>query len=412
MQVAKLAHTKSSCQPLRTAIWYAHELDWPLFPLHGISEEGGCTCSLGRVCSHPGKHPSVRNWQRAATTSEKQVEKWANRFPLANPGIPTGRRTHILVLDIDPRNGGSVAALESEFGALPETPAVATGGDGEHRFFRLPDGATIGNKTAIRPGVDIKGDGGLVVVPPARHVSGKDYAWKLEPFAVPFAEPPDWLSLFYSASDFFGGGDSSVSDFGKTQAKHIACVKLALKGVSASLSEAIAGTIPTAFGTRNRRIFDLARILKSSIETANKRPIDLRHIVEQWHRLALPSIKTKGFPETWTDFSLAWDRVRRPVGPRLADIAASASAAVAPEWASVYDDDRIGQLVCLLAELQCVNDGRPFFIGCRQIGKIFDVSHMTANEWMRRLERDGVIERVFTGHTGRASEFRFIGGPA
>lgn len=42
----------------------------------------------------------------------------------------------------------------------------------------------------ILPGVDIRADGGFVVLPPTVHPSGKRYAWELEPGAVEFAPYP------------------------------------------------------------------------------------------------------------------------------------------------------------------------------------------------------------------------------
>ena len=77
----------------------------------------------------------------------------------------------MLVLDIDPSDGGlqSLAALERESGPLPGTARSRTGGGGVHVFFRYPPGKDVRNSAGwLGPGLDVRGEGGYVVVPPSR----------------------------------------------------------------------------------------------------------------------------------------------------------------------------------------------------------------------------------------------------
>src|SRR5262249_2289974 len=76
--------------------------------------------------------------------------------------------------------------------------------------------------------------------------------------------------------------------------KHIACV------TSAAI-DAIEASLPAGPGQRNRKVFDLARRLKA-MAGRDTSPAMLRGIVKEWHRRALPVIRTKDFVETWTDF--------------------------------------------------------------------------------------------------------------
>ena len=64
-------------------------------------------------------------------------------------------------------------------GARLPAPIVETGGGGRHFYFRLPDGAEgVGNSTGVLgPGVDVRGEGGMVVAPPSVHESGERYRW-------------------------------------------------------------------------------------------------------------------------------------------------------------------------------------------------------------------------------------------
>ncbi len=163
--------------------------------LHGIRTDGACTCGQAQ-CSSPGKHPVTRNGVLDATTSLKQLKAWSERYPNGNIGIATDPGSNIVVLDIDPAHGGqeSLDALEAEFGPLPVTPTVETGGGGRHYYFRLPEGE-IRNRAGIRPGIDIRGSNGYVVAPSSRHASGGDYIWAEGPecASVPLADLPAWL---------------------------------------------------------------------------------------------------------------------------------------------------------------------------------------------------------------------------
>jgi len=146
----------------------------------------------------PGKkHPLIR-WapyqQRRA--EEREVRLWFGRWPDANIGIVTGLVSGLLVLDIDPQNGGgeALAALEARHGPLPATVEASTGGGGRHLYFRHP-GPETHNKVGMAPGIDLRADGGLVVAPPSLHPSGRHYVWVAgrDPDAIPLAALPPWL---------------------------------------------------------------------------------------------------------------------------------------------------------------------------------------------------------------------------
>ncbi len=101
---------------------------------------------------------------------------WWRACPSANVGVRTGGG--LLVLDIDPRNGGDEAlrALLAKHGPLPVTPTVITGGKGQH-FYLSFDGS-LSSKTGLFRGIDVKADGGYVVAPPSFHIKGERYRWE------------------------------------------------------------------------------------------------------------------------------------------------------------------------------------------------------------------------------------------
>lgn len=121
-----------------------------------------------------------------------EIETWFARWPEANVGLVTGTVSGLVVLDVDPRHGGehSLRAL----GESGRTVEAETGGGGRHYYYRHPGGVVRG-KVAVRPGLDLRADGGLVVAPPSIHPSGRPYRWVAGrgPEEVALAPMPDWL---------------------------------------------------------------------------------------------------------------------------------------------------------------------------------------------------------------------------
>jgi len=75
-----------------------------------------------------GKKPYISNWQNEATTSEEKIVEWWTKWPTANIGIATGRKSDGLVvidLDIDDNKGINgyevLKEWQREHGNLPET---------------------------------------------------------------------------------------------------------------------------------------------------------------------------------------------------------------------------------------------------------------------------------------------------
>lgn len=84
--------------------------------------------------------------------------------------------------------------LISEHGLLPDTVEAKSGGGGRHILFQYP-GSINAFKSSIKPGIDIKADGGYIVAAPSLHDSGNLYEWELSshPLRVALAKAPEWL---------------------------------------------------------------------------------------------------------------------------------------------------------------------------------------------------------------------------
>ena len=159
-----------------SALWYAAH-GWFVLPLHSM-RDSVCTCGKSG-CSSPAKHPHTKNGVKDASADPSVIGRWWKQWPGANVGVCAGARSGIVVLDIDPRHGGdtSLAAFTHEHGELPATVEALTGGGGRHLVFQYPGGA-LGNRTSVRPGLDVRGDGGYIVVAPSLHASGQRYRWR------------------------------------------------------------------------------------------------------------------------------------------------------------------------------------------------------------------------------------------
>ena len=161
---------------LDAALCYAAR-GWQVVPMYEPTAEGHCSCRLGPACSHPAKHPRTLHGVHDASSSKPTLRAWLETWPQASVGVVTGRSSDLIVVDIDPRNGGdeSLARLEQEVGPLPETVAVATGGGGRHLYFHHPGGSIRNRALRMYRGIDLKGDGGIVVAPPSMHACGLRY---------------------------------------------------------------------------------------------------------------------------------------------------------------------------------------------------------------------------------------------
>jgi hypothetical protein len=99
------------------ASWYASQ-GWSILPCYGIVG-GRCTC--GGAHAEPkdvGKHPSLPEWNKYATTDAEVVTQWWEKSPDMNIGVMC-KASGFFVIDIDPRSGGpdSFEKFEARYNA-------------------------------------------------------------------------------------------------------------------------------------------------------------------------------------------------------------------------------------------------------------------------------------------------------
>jgi hypothetical protein len=128
-----------------------------------------------------------------ATTDPAVVTAWWNQWPAALIGMRTGRASGRYVLDIDvkkPGENGFDSLEDLGYQPLPATPMAHTQTGGVHVYFRSE--RELRNSTGdLAPGLDVRGDGGYVILPSP----GSGYAW--DPIwnfdTIGMAPAPDWL---------------------------------------------------------------------------------------------------------------------------------------------------------------------------------------------------------------------------
>jgi Bifunctional DNA primase/polymerase, N-terminal/Primase C terminal 1 (PriCT-1) len=151
------------------------------------------------------KTPYTPHGHLDATTDRSRLNAWWNRYPDANPAMPTGERSGVFVLDVDADKWGfgSLEVLQEENGELPTTYAVKTGGGGLHHYFRLPPGAEIRNSAGkLGRGLDVRGEGGYVLLPTSTTERTYEVLEK-----QPIADAPAWLVELLREPDVSAVGD-------------------------------------------------------------------------------------------------------------------------------------------------------------------------------------------------------------
>jgi predicted P-loop ATPase len=140
-----------------------------------------------------GKEPLTQRGFKAATTEIAQINEWWAQWPNANIGVACGEPSCGLLaidLDIDEDKGIDGAESLSEWQkqegiTLPRTANTLTGRGGQHWLYRTERATSC--RTGVLAGVDVRGDGGYIIVPPSQHPNGNLYAWECQVDDVPIA---------------------------------------------------------------------------------------------------------------------------------------------------------------------------------------------------------------------------------
>ncbi len=143
-----------------------------------------------------GKRPILNDWCNQAIRDPSQAERWLDKG--YNLAVVTGRDSGLVVLDIDPRNGGDEALdmLTQRLGPLPHTVTCDTGGGGVHFYFAHKD--DYPRKKTAHSGIDFQSDGRCAILPPSLHPDGGRYDWRHPPWEANVADFPEkWVHALF-----------------------------------------------------------------------------------------------------------------------------------------------------------------------------------------------------------------------
>jgi hypothetical protein len=142
---------------------------WPVFP-----------CGTN-------KRPITDHGLYDATTDMATVAEMFRRPGSALIGVPTGEASGFFVVDLDVKEGVSgLEWLAENQHRIPRTRTHRTRSGGQHLLFAMPAGRSIRNSASkLAPGVDVRGSGGYVIVPPST-------GYAIADDTMP-AEAPSWL---------------------------------------------------------------------------------------------------------------------------------------------------------------------------------------------------------------------------
>jgi len=123
------------------------------------------------------KRPRTRHGHLDATKDASTIENWRRLFDQGGAiATPTGNG--LLVIDVDPRNGGELPRW------APPTLTVTTQHQGWHLYYKLEGDDIKSRASLFGPGIDSKCAGGYVLVPPS-----PGYRWSsIRPRAILSAE--------------------------------------------------------------------------------------------------------------------------------------------------------------------------------------------------------------------------------
>jgi len=126
-----------------------------------------------------GLHP-IAAWHDASTTDQEMILHW---FDEGGPwhgtavAIDTGK-SGLTVIDLDVTEGkDGIAAWERENAASPMQVITPTGG--RHHYFKADPArpVTVHNRGEVADGIDVRGEGGLVIAPPSIDPRGGSWEW-------------------------------------------------------------------------------------------------------------------------------------------------------------------------------------------------------------------------------------------
>ena len=191
------------------------------------------------------------NGSKDATRDESSLRHLFGCRPDAVPAVMTGEGAQIVALDIDIKGGRhGLDSLELlGVSTHPQTVTAHTPSGGMHVLFQRPSHPVLSSQDRLGPGLEVKGDGAWITLPP-----GPGRAW--DPYLGPattLADMPAWMVVAEAATDNLSVALRTVRLQPITRYAEVA------------LDAAVKGIVTAPAGqqrdTLNREIYSIARLV-------------------------------------------------------------------------------------------------------------------------------------------------------
>lgn len=192
-------------------------------------------------CKAGGKQPATAHGCKDATDDPERIGAWWPKGSDLNVAMATGG---VVVIDFDDHGAeggpcGLDALAQWEAGHAPlnrDTVRVKSGsGRGEHWYYRADHGEIVRNQADGDSGVDVRGAGGYVLVPPSIHPNGERYRYINDPEHADLAPLGDAERAFIEHLRGGGrasrGGGSKVPVGGRNNALFMAGIRAQKAGL-------------------------------------------------------------------------------------------------------------------------------------------------------------------------------------
>jgi hypothetical protein len=139
-----------------------------------------------------------------ATNNPNLLKKYWRENPEANIGLPTGAENGFFVVEVDTKEGHATLTVDGQQsldkliadngGEWPQTRTVRSPSGSRHFYFTHPAGRKVNSSTSeLGEGIDVKGDGGMVIAPPSVNPKYPDRCYEVENPDEGTINAPAWL---------------------------------------------------------------------------------------------------------------------------------------------------------------------------------------------------------------------------
>jgi putative DNA primase/helicase len=243
--------------PDASAEWFKH--GWMPFPVRASDKQ-----PLIKWRTDPSALPE------SPAEAKALFEHMVSRHGVVMIGIALPHSVVVLDIDHRPEKGWDASCIRDElartFDIDNETPEALTPSGGRHLWLELPPGAEARNWTSAHKrfpidGIDIRTDGGFIIVPPSERGDGRQYTW------LPHLDGKDAASVQLASPALVAALAPPIIDFNARAEGTVPRDSEQLMAYAfAAYRDEVAAVRLCSKGGRNSQLFKSAAALGSLVE--------------------------------------------------------------------------------------------------------------------------------------------------